>query len=140
MAEASRSEMDTNPDPSQIILKDVNVMVPGANRSQLIPGHVPQRCQPPCGAVCALRDLPSVVIVKQIVINFFAILPAKPKGNSVPYFIHNFGDRFANIFGLRVRENSLVAASDVIAYARRRHEIFVRQSAADWDSVSLIVI
>jgi hypothetical protein len=84
VAESTGAEVYAHPDPVLPVCEDIHVVIAAAHGAELCPGHVAQRSQLPCRTVCALLDLPCivVVIVKQLVINLLFVLASDAEADA----------------------------------------------------------
>jgi hypothetical protein len=134
VAEAAASEMDGDPDPSRLVLEDVDVVVAAADRAELLPREVEQRAlaadrrrvnpvehrvsanRPPVLLTDAEADAPLDLI-------------ADPLQLVVP-----------EVGRIEVRANGQVAARDVVADSRRGHVILVADDPADRHRVAEMAV
>ena len=130
--EPTRPEVNANPDASNLILKDVDIVIPGSNGAELLPRHFLQRLA--CG------DTPSW-IVEQIMVNtLIVVFPADTKTNRPPDVIHDRRDVGLDIICTSVRQDRLVPTSDIEANTAGRDGVYVRDHSADRHSITFVMV
>ena len=123
--------MDANPNAVQFVDQDIDVVVPSTDGSKLIP------CQSLQGT--HRIELPGLVI-KQLVIYPHRILQANAKREPRKYIIHDLADIAADIVGLGIKANGLVATANVVADTGWADFVRVGHHATDGHSIALVVV
>jgi hypothetical protein len=126
--------VDAHPQPTVCpVLKQINVVVPAANRAELHTGEVQQR---PLLPDRALGDN----VEHGMVDDRFLVLPTHAERDRAPDFIHDPGELRFRLWHLDVRADCTVSARDVIADASRDDDRTRREYPADRHGIALVVV
>jgi len=130
VAEATRAEVDANPDAILLVDEEVDVVVAAADGAELRVGLVLQGLGGFGGpAFVGVDDKGRVRVV-------LGVAPADAEGERVPDVVHDAVDVLANLGGGDVETHGLVAAGDVEADGGGRDAGLGRDDAADRDAVA----
>src|SRR5262245_23376527 len=131
MPETTRAKMHPNPDGARLIFKDVNVVVPGANRSELLARHLLQWRN--------RTDFPGVLVEKRMA-HVFSVLTTDSKADRLPNVIHDHCDLPSNLRGIGIGPDGFVTTRDVVANSRGRDGVSISDHAPDGNRITLVVV
>ncbi len=119
--ETARAEMDADPQPAVVVAEEVDVVIAGADRPELICRELPE---------IALRHEVGVSNgVEHRVIDRLVVRAAHPERDPRDDLVHDGRD--GNVVGAEVCPHRLVPAADVVADSGRRDVVAVGDDAAD---------
>jgi hypothetical protein len=122
--------VDRNPKPIVVVAVEVHVVIPAADRTELLCG---KRVEPSLWLeLCMGNALEHWMIDRR-----FAF-PSNPKRNSTDDLIHHARD--VNICGTKIGANGFVAAGDVEPYTRERDFVPICNCTTDWMSITVVGI
>jgi hypothetical protein len=111
--------MHSNPDSTQFVFENVDIVVAGADSTQLSSRLVAKARQPPGGAVRALGDLPGIIVLEEIVLHHFVPVGSRQaEADGAKHIVHDLADVLPYVFGRGVCKNGFITAPDVVTDAR----------------------
>ena len=124
--------MDAQPNPAKFILKNVYIVIPAADRSELLSRQLFQ--------FTGNRDIPGRIVVKEGMFDPLPVLLPNAERNRSPYIIHDSVDMWFHFRRGDIQKNRLIAAGDIVADPCRIQLVFVGHHAADGNSVAQMMI
>src|SRR5712671_5027028 len=123
VAEATRAEMHADPDPAVLIREQVDVVVPGTDRTKLVARHALE--------LADLRNFMPERAIEELVLDLLHVRAPDPER----HVLRDVGDDWPDLVGdrraLHIEAHRHVAAADVEADAADRDVFLVGDDAAD---------